>query len=179
MSDRRNITIPPIPSWIKVLLLVVLVSGVSIGYTEIRIGMEKGNSYIRFFYVESRIKVSYKSAESVFIDLIRTDTILESNQLTGSEKLEFHFSNLETGVIANFSKIEIVFYVEYQLYKKYDSIKGSFFIEDKTGFIRKHDFDESIEGLPLYVAYIDITISANMWKDAVPQVVSTSVIFHN
>lgn len=177
MNNRRNITIPLIPTWFKVLVLVILVSSISVGYTEIRINMEKGNSYIRFFYVESRIKVSFNSADPNFIDLIRTDTILESNQLTGEEKLKFYFSNQEIGVVANFSKVEIVFYVEYQLYKKYVSIEGSFFIEDKSGVIRKYDFDESNEGLPVYIAYIDV--SSIMFKDAVPQLVSTSVIFHN
>lgn len=178
MNDgkKRVITIPTIPSWVKTLALIILILGSSILFTEYRINQEiQDESYVRFFYVETRIKVSYNGADPKFIDLIRIDSIYELDDFSGAEQLQFDFLNSNIGVEANFSDIELFFYIELQLYDKFESIVGSFFIDEKTGIIRKHEFSTSTEGLALYVGIIDI--QNLMWKDNVPQEIKTSVLF--
>lgn len=179
MSDgKRVIMIPTIPSWIKTLALIILIFGSSVLFTEYRINEEKQNeSYIRFFYVESRIKVSFDDSEPRFIDLIRIDSIYNVDDFSGSEQLKFDFLNSHIDVEANFSDVELFFYIEVQLYDKFESIVGSFFIEDKTGVIRKHEFTTSTEGLEIYIGIINV--QNLMWKDAVPQEIKTSVLFTN
>jgi len=177
-EEKRVITIPTFPSWVKTLALIILILGSSVLFTDYRINQEKQNeSYIRYFYVESRVKVSFNGADPKFIDLIRIDSILEADDFSGTERLEFEFLNSNIGVDANFSGIELFFYIEVQLYDKFESIVGSFFIEDKTGIIRKHEFSTSSEGMEIYVGIIDI--QNLMWKDDVPQEIRTSVLFTN
>ncbi len=177
MSERKKIQLPKIPSWIKLVVFVILICGSNIAYTEIRINIEKEESYARLYFLECRVRVSYDNGSPIFIDLIRSDDIIEYNQLTEGDRIEFQLINSQLGIIANFSKVEIYFYIEQQLWMKYDLIQANFFIEDKLGVIRKYDFDKSIDGMPIYIGIRDITNL--MWKDAVPQEIRANVIFNN
>lgn len=176
MDKRKIIQAYKFPSWVKFGIFVILICGSNIAYTEIRIDIEKEKSYIRHYYIECRVKVSYHELSPIFIDLIREDDIIEYNKLTGEDRLEFQFINSHLDIEANFSKVEIYFYLEKQLWMKYDVIQANFFIEDKSGVIRKYDFDESIDGIPIYIGVRDV--SNLMFKDAVPQAIRTNVIFN-
>jgi hypothetical protein len=176
-NNSMKMVIAKLPSWVKYGILVIIILSVNIAYIEMRIELEKEQSDVRLYFLESRVKISYANSSPVFIDLIRTDEIANYNELTEGSKIEFQLINSQLGLEANFSKVEIYFYMEKQLWMKYDLIQANFFIEDNSGVIRKYDFYKSTDGLPIYIGLADV--SNLMWKDAVPQEIRANVIFSN
>ncbi len=146
-------------------------------YFEIRFAMEKDDAWVEYHYLQCKVKVSYNSNETKYIDIIRNDEIITINKLTGEQNLEYTFINTNLGLIANFSKVEVVFYMDKDLYSDYEQIEGRFFIEDKSGVIRKYDYDLSLDGLPFYISIRNITYLMN--KDAVPQEIRINVKLTN
>ena len=158
-------------------IVVMLLLLFPIIYFESRFVMERENGWLEQRYISCRVKVTYKDSTSVFIDLIKDDSLIETNNLIRDVREEFAFVNTQLGIIANFSKIELVFYVDNQLYSQYEQIQGNFYIEDKSGVIRKYDFEKSKEGFPFFIATRDISNIMN--KEAVPQEIRTNVRFTN
>ncbi len=177
MNVSKKINKAMFLSLVKYGILFVLLFGSNLVYTELRINMEKEESDVRLYFLECRVKVSYHNISPVFIDLLRMDTIVDYNKLTEDSKIEFQLVNSQLGLEANFTKVELYFYVEMQLWMKYDVVQANFFIDEISGVIRKYDFYKSTDGMPIYIGLYDV--SNLMWKDAVPQEIKTSVIFSN
>ena len=180
MENKQKEQLKQINAFIKknrYRIVVILLLIFPIVYFESRFTMEREDGWLEQRYIFCRVKVTYKDNTSVFIDLIKDDSLIQSNNVIRDVREEFAFVNTQLGIIANFSKIEIVFYVDNQLYHQYEQIQGNFYIEDKTGVLRKYDFEKSIEGFPFFIATRDISNIMN--KEAVPQEIRANVRFTN
>ena len=161
----------------KNVIVVIFLILLPLVYFEIRFTMERDQAWIEYHFVQCKVKVSYNTNETKYIDIIRNDEIITVNKLTGEQNLEYTFINSNLGIVANFSKVEVVFYMDKDLYSEYEQIEGRFFIEDKSGVIRKYDYDLSLEGLPFYISIRDI--SNLMFKDAVPNEIRITIKLFN
>lgn len=177
MDQERTAQIRGLFQKYKNVIVIISILLFSVLYFEVRFTMEREEAWVQYRYLETKIKVSYKDNSTNFINLIAVKSEIEINDLTGEQQLFYTFVNSNLGIVANFSKVEIWFYIGIDLYLEFEQIRGRFFIEDKTGVIRRYDFGKSQDGMPYYIAKRDI--SNLMFKEAVPEEINADVLFTN
>jgi hypothetical protein len=162
-------------SWLLVIMIIISLF-TSFAYTNNQIAQNRYDPNLKdVFDVKSSLVIGYADKPSQTIYLENNFTLMVKDESANVLTETYYFEITDLNLTATWNSFYIYFQIEEKAFQSFNSIQSNVYIEDKEDFIKKDKFSKSSEGLPFYIARLDI--DRFMFKEAVPNHVQATIKF--